>query len=71
MIKRFGDACYWIGMMPAGLVCLVIIGDGGVSTTRAGVFLGLLGGIPFAIGWITRYVATGRTDISPAPTPTE
>ena len=30
-----------------------------------------VGGIPFAIGWVIRYVATGRTDLSSAPTKTD
>jgi len=72
MVARFGDVCYWIGLIPA--ICfwgaLIFRSWKPEFVEFWGAFL-IFGGIPFAIGWFIRYIATGRTDISPAPTPTD
>jgi len=73
MAARFGDVCYWIA-----LLIVVLVGGIAIYTTvqnapvlNSLAFWAFGGGIPFAIGWFIRYIATGRTDISPAPTPTD
>jgi hypothetical protein len=71
MKERFGDACFWVlslmGIMFSGGMFFNMISQKEVLLSLAAFLLFLLF---FGLGWVIRYILTGRIDVRLSPTNT-
>jgi hypothetical protein len=61
MLQRLGIAIYWIALLLAAGPLLGVINTEGFDR----IFLGLMAFSILFLGWIIRFILTGRRDLAP------